>query len=114
MRDTSSKKTKRKQASIPAWELCDKRELAKAKQNINQQDYCSLDEMQGLLDKYMSAPSSLRYNEESLLDAQLLQMSYAPEDHPEKQKVIKYTSEDKHGKSIANYLQDPAMVGKIR
>ena len=105
---------RRREASIPSWELCDNRELLKAQQNIQQEDYSSLDEMQALLDKFMQSPGSLRNHEESLLDAQLLQMSHAPDGHPEKQKVIDYTSDTKHGQPIANYLQNPEMVGKLR
>lgn len=110
----ATKTRKRKQASTPGWELCDNRELAKAVESIEAQDYCSFDEMVALLDKHKKAPSSLSHSQESKLDRMLLQMSHAPDGHPEKQKVIDYTSDGKHGQSIADYLQNPEMVGKIR
>ena len=110
----ATKTKKRKPASKPAWELCDAREMTNAMNSIEGQNYSSLDEMQSLLDKFMKAPSSLSYQQESKLDALLLQMSHAPDGHPEKQKVIDYTSDGKHGQPIANYLQNPAMVGKCR
>ena len=109
-----TKSRKKRPASKPAWELSSNREMAKALDLIESRDYSSFVEMEFLLLKHIKSPSSLSYQQEDTLDRLLLQMSYAPADYPDKQKVIELCSGTKNGQSIANYLQDPSKVGVLR
>ena len=107
-------KKKRKPASTPAWELSSNREMARGLELIESKDYSSYEEMESLLLKHIKSPSSLSYKDEDKLDRMLLQMSHAPADFPDKQKVIELCDGTKHGQSIVNYLQDPSKVGVMR
>ena len=102
----------KKQSSKPAWELSSNRELTQAQNDIANGNKKTFEEMKSLIDKYQRCPSSLNHHQDNQLESMLMVLSTAPSTDPEKQKVIAYTSGDKNGKNIAQYLQNPRMAGK--
>lgn len=105
---------KKKKSSTPAWELAETRNHAKAMSNLKNGVTPDVEQIKPLLKSYMGNPSCMNHQKETELDYLLVQVTYLPDTHPVKQELIEFTEEDRFGKSIANYLQNPKMVGVLR
>lgn len=108
----TTKKGKRRKASVPAWELEQNRQSYQANQDIEQGDFGTFEEMKALLTKFSRSPCSLNHRQETELSEKMRKMTHAPEGDPEKQAVIEFAESNPHCASIAKHLKDPKNVGE--
>ena len=107
-----AKKTKKRKASVPAWESRQKRLEAEVQQSIASGDVSHFDGGEELIKLYLDRPSSLSDKQDDEMTAFIAVTSATPIDSLQRNSVINLTDGTKFGQSIADHLKDPSKVGQ--